>query len=116
MCFREQCNLVKTEHNKKVNIKDTGHWWRCLNEIEQGLGVKKKEINDGPGGSYRTYHDHLLIQLLPENILEQLTQVRLDGDIISKEMAIRNLVDQLKQNIEKGFKGDRVSGNEETKS
>jgi len=97
--LHDQCPLV--EAKKKVTQKDIDKWWNELVDIEKSIGIKKKNINDKDDGSYRSYHDHLLLYLFPDVVLNQMTIVK--GTITdpkSKEACVRSLMDCLKGNIE----------------
>ena len=45
-------------------------------QAEKAIGIKDELITDEPFGSYRTYHDHVLIHLFGEEHLEKLSTVR----------------------------------------
>lgn len=89
--LRDQCNLVKTKDGKNITTEDTGKWWKELNKIE-ALLVPKDLINDKADGSYRAYHDHILLQLFHPNTLMDLTQIRLYGTQQEKENATNTLI------------------------
>jgi len=103
--FRTQCPLVKAvnENNEEIEVtqKQIDEWWIRLNQIEEYIGVDKNIINDGLGGSYRTFHDHVLLQIMPDEIMIELEKVRLMKDSESKETVVKNLIKLLKENIEK---------------
>jgi len=96
---REQCNLVSTLNGKKVKTQDTDRWWRSLNRIETGLGIDKNKINDGPGGSYRSYHDHILLEIMPNDVLVELQTVRLMESKEEKELAVQAFMKEFKERI-----------------
>jgi len=96
--LRDQCSLVKIEDGEPITTKDTGRWWGMLSKIEAEF-VPEDSINDGPDGSYRTYHDHILLHVFHPQTLMDLTQVRLNGDSKDKEEAIQFLMKELKQHI-----------------
>lgn len=95
--LRDQCNLVETVSGKKVTKKQIDRWWEELKEAEKTLGFSEEEINDSDGGTYRTYHDHLLIHLFPEDILRSLTFVKLNGDPIQKLEAVDKFTNLLRE-------------------
>jgi len=93
---RNQCNLVTTVDGNPVTQQDTEKWWLEINAVEMGIGIKKETINDGNGGSYRTYHDHILIQVLGESGMETLSNLRTKGSAQEKEHTIRSVIKALK--------------------
>lgn len=97
--FKNQCDLVETKDNKKITIEDTDRWWDELVKIEKSIGINKDLINDNPGGTYRTYHDHLLIFYLSDYLLENLSQVRQFGEPIEKQRVIKTILDLMDKNI-----------------
>lgn len=98
--FKEQCKLVKAENGEKFTMKTTDKWWEKLSNIEHQFGIKLSMITDKPGGTYRTYHDHLLIYLLPDYTLENLSEVRKHGTQDDKEKVIMTLMDILTKALE----------------
>lgn len=107
--LRDQCNLVKTKDGKDVTAEDTDKWWRELNKVE-ALLVPKDLINDKAEGSYRTYHDHILLQLFHPNTLMDLTQVRLHGTQQEKENAINTLIKSVWNKVEEKVKNVIIDG------
>lgn len=88
--IKDQCNLIKTSNGEEVTIEDTDRWWNRLVKIEKKLGIPSKNINDKSGGSYRAPHDHVLLYMLPDNVLRQLQKIRLSNDVEEKNFAIKN--------------------------
>ena len=72
-----QCTLVSSE--KKITQEDEDKWFAWTRKAESRILVNPDAIaaHDLPGGSYRTFHDHLLIELFPPAFLEYLTKVRM---------------------------------------
>jgi len=97
--FRDQCDLVKTKNGHEVTTEDTDKWWDELVDIEKYIGIDKKQINDESGGTYRTYHDHLLIFYLPDYLLENLSEVRQFGEVIEKQNVIETILNLVKSNL-----------------
>lgn len=93
---RDQCNLISTIDNKKVTKEDTDKWWIELNSIEIKMGIKPELINDGTNGTYRTYHDHLLLHLLSRETMAMMTEIRTKGTDLDKERTINNIMIILK--------------------
>ena len=72
-----QCSLVTSK--KEVTPEMDERWFEFTQTCETRLGVSQKIVNlhDLAGGSYRTFHDHLLVELFNEDVMNHLTQVRL---------------------------------------
>lgn len=95
-----QCQLVETADGSKITPEMTKKWWKDARQSDIILGVPENNVSDEPHGSYRTYHDHLLLHLLGEENLAGLSVVRLYGedkdkkDVIEKMLvAVRSLVE-----------------------
>jgi hypothetical protein len=97
--IKDQCKLVVGE--KDVTKEDTARWWRKLEAIEQLAGIDKKMITDSLGGSYRMYHDHVMIQLFPDDVMRQLSTLRVYGNPEEKEIFIENFLEIIKEEIRK---------------
>lgn len=83
---KPQCNLVKISQEgydgtDGINPEDEKKWFHQVFQCEARIGVKVQELalHDEPGGSYRTFHDHLLIELFQPSFLEMLTKARLSN-------------------------------------
>lgn len=97
---RDQCNLVKTNNGSVVTKSMTDDWWKELLDIERKSGVNKENINDSKTGTYRTYHDHIILRLLGDNMLAKLTYLKVHGNDIEKEQAINGVVNGLRLSLE----------------
>lgn len=97
--FRDQCDLIKTKDGSQITVEDTDRWWNRLVKIERSIGIDKDLINDDPGGTYRTYHDHLLIFYLSDYLLENLSQVRQFGEPIEKQRVIETVLKLIGENL-----------------
>ena len=93
---KEQCNLVKTVGDKKPTKEDTDAWQVYLEQIEASIGIDKKLISDAPGGSYRAYHDHILLRLGSVPFLTELTSVKTSGTKEEKEAYVKALHKKLR--------------------
>jgi len=89
---KPQCGLVSTEDDSKVTKKEMDYWWKQMRGAERALGIKDELINDEPQGSYRTYHDHVLLHILGEDGLITLSDVRELGSVEGKKECISNLM------------------------
>lgn len=90
-----QCNLTKTVDRSILTKEIMNNVWNDLLAVERSIGIKQNDIHDDFGGSYRMYHDHILIELLGEEGMEQLSQLRLSDDIIVKNNTIENIMSSL---------------------
>jgi len=75
--WRPQCELVKAE--KEISQEDEMTWFYQVRESEIRIGMPHQFIkaHDHPAGCYRTFHDHLLLELLPSEGLNRLTELKL---------------------------------------
>jgi Fe-S-cluster containining protein len=110
--IRPQCPLVSTVNGTKVTKKMTQDWWDKLVEIEKGLGVKKAQINDKTGGTYHTYHDHILLHVVPDVVMKQVQILRLHGKDDEKETAIQGIMEGFRKKLKAayGVADDAVEG------
>lgn len=97
--IKDQCNLIKTEDGSKVTVEQTTKWWNEAVEIEKSIGVPAENINDDPGGSYRTYHDHILLTVCSDNLLDNLQAIRLSEDTMTREIYVKEVVHSLKSKL-----------------
>ena len=95
--IRQQCDLVSTVNCGMPTIEETEKLWKELIEIEKNIGVDENLIHDGDGGTYRTYHDYILIKLLPVNSLSDMTTLRLYGTMEEKEQFVCNFISSFKK-------------------
>ncbi len=74
---RPQCSLVSSEREITPELEDK--WLQHTRECEERIGMPKQtiDLHDEAGGSYRTPHDHLVLELLGEEVLAMLTKVRM---------------------------------------
>ena len=86
--IKYQCNLIKTENDIEVTKKNIDNWWLELKSIEMSIGVKNNLITDEYYGSYRTYHDHILLELLGEEGVEYLSYVKMSANQEEKERVL----------------------------
>lgn len=96
---RQQCNKIKTQNGKIPTTKETDKLFEQIKELEHFIGIKRKDIHDDNHGTYRTYHDHLLIQYFPDNILAQLSHLRLNASQEEKNAVVVNLISVIKQRL-----------------
>ena len=94
--IKEQCDLVSTCDSSKTTIFKTNRWWKELVKIEKSIGIEEDDINDKEGGSYRTPHDHILLFLMPENVLSSLAGIRLYDKAEDRILAIKELMSHIR--------------------
>jgi len=93
----DQCNLVETVDGKPVTKKQINDWWQEIISIEKSIGIPEDKINDSiDGGSYRTPHDHLLLYLMPDNILMGLAGIEKYDDNADKIKVIDELMSRIR--------------------
>jgi Fe-S-cluster containining protein len=88
---REQCGLIKTEDGKPVTKAQTDVWWKLLTDIEASQGIARNRMHDGPSGTYRTFHDHIVLSLYDRKILTILSEMRLNASEEAKEKFIAEI-------------------------
>ena len=104
---KPQCDLVNIEQmkenpdpHKKVPDHQENSWYEHTKKCEERIGVDPATItsHDLPGGSYRTFHDHLLLELFDEGFLHTISQVRLTNpsqeDIDKTVEAVRDVLEE----------------------
>lgn len=90
---KPQCNLVKSEI--PVSLEMENKWFKHTQTAETRIGVNKQIIqaHDDATGSYRTFHDHILIELFDIAFLNKLSGLRLTN--MNKE-SIESFVNTIK--------------------
>lgn len=96
--FYKQCNKVFTINGEEITSYDINKWWESLVQIENILGIPENKINDNiQGGSYRTPHDHLLLYLMPDNVIYALSGIRLYNHIEERKKAVEELMNKIRE-------------------
>lgn len=95
---RPQCTLVTA--SVPITKIQEDKWFRHTRDCEKRIGVDVGVVqaHDDAHGSYRTFHDHILIELFKPEFLNSLTQLRLSNP--SKD-AIDAFVKILRDTLEK---------------
>jgi len=78
----KQCDLVSfVDGRKNMTAEEEDGWFQHTVECEKRIGVSPSvlKLHDLPGGTYRTFHDHLLIELFEPSVLEMLTKLRMQN-------------------------------------
>lgn len=97
---KDQCHLVRTINNEEVTTKDIDKWWNELVEIERGMGIPKNNINDDMGGSYRTPHDHVLLYMLPDAIMQKLQEIRFIDNYDEKMDIVKTYMNAVRRSMD----------------
>jgi len=101
--IRPQCNLTETVGEPPTK-EQSDKWWNDLVEIEKSIGIDPKLITDEPQGTYRTYHDHIILNVLPEKTANYLNDIKANGTIQEKKMAVKKFAENFKNKLEKSKK------------
>jgi Fe-S-cluster containining protein len=96
----KQCHMVKSE--KPISVDDDDEWFKHTAKCEERIGISKQTIakHDAPGGTYRHFHDHILVEKFTPEILEMLSHFRLSNpakDDIDKTVGLIRLQPPLPQ-------------------
>lgn len=97
--IKDQCHLIKTVDGKEVTTDDTNIWWETLVEIEKGIGIPAENVNDDMGGSYRAPHDHVLLYMLPDSIMQKLQEIRFIDNYDEKVAIVRKYMDAVRRSM-----------------
>lgn len=108
----DQCNLIETEDGSKVTSKKMDEWWKMVLDAEKKIGISEENIHDGFGGSYRHYHEHILIHLLGEEGMEQLSHSRLHLSHDDKMSVYNGITEALDSFIDKIRLGKEIKDSE----
>lgn len=92
-----QCSMVSAE--KEVTSEQEDKWFLHTKKTEKRIGISSDVVNrhDLAGGSYRTFHDHLLLEFFGEHLMGVLTEARLTN---STKEEIDLLVAELRKQID----------------
>lgn len=95
--IRDQCHLVKTEDGTKVTKYMMDDWWEKITQIEQDIGIKKEYIHDNIGGTYRMYHDHIVLQVCTDSLMKKLQFLRINGSQEEKQLAFKVIIKSFRE-------------------
>ncbi len=99
---REQCNLIKTKDGRVVTKGQTDAWWKMLVDIEANvMGIARSRINDKAGGTYRTFHDHIMLALYDRDKLSVLSKMRVSDTPEQKERFVQLVVEAYEKKVTK---------------
>jgi Fe-S-cluster containining protein len=88
--LKEQCGLVKTVGTPPTS-RQMNDWFEEIKLVEQDIGITRGLMHDGDGGTYRTYQDHILLQMAPPTLLSQLSHVRETASLEEKEAFVAKM-------------------------
>jgi Fe-S-cluster containining protein len=88
--IRDQCHLVETR-GKRPTPEDMNAWFNELRLIEAQMGVHPKLIHGENGGTYRTYHDHLLLMLASSTMIFEMNALKAKGTDAQKQRYVGEL-------------------------
>lgn len=76
--FRPQCELVSTKDGSEITDEQENKWFDHTKQCEEKLVPKAYiKLHDIPGGCYRTFHDHLLLEVLEPSTMNILTGAKI---------------------------------------
>ena len=93
---KPQCPMVSAETEITPSMEDK--WFEHTRECEKRIGIAPETINrhDMSGGTYRTFHDHLLLEFFGEELMAVLTNARMTD---STEEEINLLIEELRKQL-----------------
>lgn len=92
--IKDQCDLVTSP--KPPTKQEIDNWFDQLKLIESDL-IDKSLHHDQDGGSYRQFHDHIILQVFPHEMLDNLTQIKEKGSQEIKQSFIEYLAESLEE-------------------
>ena len=94
-----QCDLTETVGDKPTK-EQSDEWWERMKKIENDCGIPENQITDDQNGTYRTFHDHIILHVFPDWALEDLTKMKLHGSFQDKNLAVLQTMSWLKGTME----------------
>lgn len=93
---KPQCTLVTSEEEITPEMEEK--WFLHTRKSEERIGIAPDIVNhhDLAGGSYRTFHDHLLLEFFGEDLLSVLTQAKMTD---STEEEVDLLIEELRKQL-----------------
>lgn len=98
--IRDQCKLPQVI-GKPMTRQQSDAIWSEIKNIENFAGIPVSQINDHMSGSYRTFHDHIMLHMIPGDIMQSFEFVKLNGDMTQKLHAVLTFMDFFKSNLQK---------------
>lgn len=95
---RTQCILVQSD--RPVSLEEEDKWFKQTRKCEERIGIAENtiQLHDAPGGSYRSFHDHLLIELYDPMFLSNMTDVRMTKPSMEK---IEEIISEIEKQLSK---------------
>ena len=93
---KPQCTLVSSDREITPDLESK--WFLHVRKSEERIGIPPEVIDrhDLGGGSYRTFHDHLLLEFFGEELLAALTEARMTE---STNEEIDLLIEELRKQL-----------------
>tara|TARA_Y100000034_G_C6894497_1_gene412131 strand:- start:2023 stop:2760 length:738 start_codon:yes stop_codon:yes gene_type:complete len=87
--IRPQCGLIKLEDGSSfMSRKAIDDSFNKIKQLEEKIGVPKDMLSDSLGGSYRTYPEHILLWMLGEDQMCDLSIMRSSKSVLDKKKFI----------------------------
>jgi len=100
--IKPQCNLIKLKSGEKFMSKELiDSSFDFIKDLEERIGVPSHFLNDSQGGSYRSYHEHILVWILGEDKMCDMSVVRSSNSIVVKKKLIITICENLKISLSK---------------
>ncbi len=94
---RNQCDLVKSP--KPPTKAEIDEWFNQVRYCEHDVGVHHSLHHDGDGGSYRSYHDHILLTVANEVLLRHISRLRKSGTVEEQEKFVAQFEADLQRDL-----------------
>lgn len=93
---KPQCPLVSA--SKKITSVMEDKWFEHIRRTEKRIGITPEtvDLHDLSGGSYRTFHDHFLLEFFGEQLMGFLTDARMTN---STQEEIDLLIEELRKQL-----------------
>ena len=96
--IREQCSLVKTK-GKPPTKQQIEQWDKEIKLVEEDIGISRSVMTDANGGSYRSYKDHILLQIGKPIFLNQLQDLRMSGNKEEQERFVQTFINDFEMSM-----------------
>jgi hypothetical protein len=100
--IKPQCDRISLEDGSKFTSKSLiDKSFNDIKLIETDIGVPDEFLNDDQRGSYRTYTEHILLWVLGEDQMCNLSEIRSSSSILDKKKLIITICENLKISLSK---------------
>ncbi len=97
---KSQCDRISLEDGCKYMSKELiDVSFDKIKKIERKIGVPEQFLNDDQGGSYRSYPEHILLWLLGEDQMCNLSVIRSSSPILEKKKLIATICENLSTSL-----------------